>query len=589
MIDVSNAYKLMMQGHKLTNRIEVTILSGEDVYNLIDDDIVKGSLQINWRASNNGSFSLGTCYASSMSFSSFISVVPEVEGQYITISMTLYYKIGESEQAVPLGIFRCDSPKVYSYSTSYECYDVMYAFDKKITSRFTGTAYNLLTFICSECGVELANTASDISGMINSAQTLTIDPERVLTYRDALSYISMLLGGYCIIDRQGKLSVRTFHKTSDMSLPRHRRETTSFSGYKTVFCGVKCRFLAEQNFYPYEITAEGADGILLDLGDIPIVSASDSTKWTILQNIYDHITDYEYYPCEIDMVGDPSIEAGDMITTPDRNGYAKNILLTSVTFTWRGTSQIVSEGTDPKLEAVSTAEKKNQAQQDAIAKASQVVTATYINGMEYTLDTEYQEISSLRFSTVKDLTAIFGAEIPVYSSGDGYVEIAYVDAGEIGDVVKARVQTGYNLITLVNHLPYDSNRVVLLQLKAKAEALSSGGTVPTVTISQDTIRSYIFAQGIEADQWDGIITISETIEYVEATMALYGLTESVSVAIQTPVAPSFSEVIGALTSEMQSYSLSDTISITLEIGEEYLRCGAGHRAGNGRMFAPLII
>ena len=590
MIDVSNDYIQMMRGRRLKNRIEITIINGEDSYNLTEDDVIKGSLSINWRSSNNRNFNLGTCYASSMSFSSTISVIPEVEGQTITILMDAFYKVGNSEQKIQLGVFRCDTPKVQSTVTTYDCNDAMLAFDVKVESRFSGTPYNVISFICNKCGVTLANTAQQIGHMINSSQTVVIDPERVVNYRDALAYVSAILGAYCIIDRSGKLSVRQFHSSPDMDLPRHRRTSTTFAGYKTIVNSVKCRFLAEQNFYPYEVTDDTRDGITVDLGDIPIIDDTERVKNQILQNILTLLETYEYYPCEIDMVSDPSIEAGDMITTKDRYGYDRNIILTSVTFAWRSESNILSEGGNPKDKSVSSAEKKSKAEQDAIAKASQIVTATYVNANQITLnDDARQEITSIRFVTNKDLTAIFGAEIPVYSDGDGYVEIAYLNSSMEGDVVKARVHEGYNLITLVNHLHYDSDKIVLLQLMAQTEAIGSG-SAPEVTIDQDMIRSYIFAQGLEVEApWDGIIIISEEVSYVMAQMALYGLTEGVEVSAQDPAESILSEMVSALQTQMQMETISDTMTLTLEYGDQVLRMGMGHRAGMGRMFAPIVI
>lgn len=589
-IPVSQAYKNMMKGRSIINRIEMTITSGSQTYNLTDDDIVKGSLSINWRSSNNRDFSLGTCYSSSMSFSAFVAVFPELEGQYITIEATVFYRTGATEQAIPLGKFRCDSPTSFSMTTSYECYDDMLFFDRKIENRFSGTPYNVLSFICRKCGVEFGNTAQEIGAMINSSQNLVIDPDRVLTYRDALSYISMLLGGYCIINRYGKLVVRQMHQTPDMELVRHRRCTTSFGGYKTVFCGVRCRFLANQNFYPYTAIDPDEEGLILDLGDIPIVQDTDTVKNEILGHIFDQVTGYEYYPCEIDMVTDPSIEAGDMITTKDRYGYDRNAILTSVTCNWRSTSNIMSEGGNPKMQAVSTQEKRAMASQEADKKENTVVTATYVNADQITVGgSDQTDISSLRFVTNKDLTAIFGAEIPVYSSGDGYVEITYANSGIEGDIVKARVHTGYNLITLVNHIYYEANKVVLLQLKAQTEGIGSG-TAPTLAIDQDTIRTYIFAQGLEVEApWDGIISIQESIEYVDTLLSVYGITDGISIDIQVPIQSGLSAVLDEIAPSLNTYGISDIVSIELTYGDQILRMGMGHRAGMGRMFAPIVI
>lgn len=589
-INVTEAYRTMMRGRAILNRISISITSGNDTYNLTDDDIVQGSVSINWRASNNRDFSLGTCYSSSMSFTSFVSVLPEIEGQYVTISATAFYRVGAEEQEIPLGVFRCDSPKVFTKTTSYECYDDMISFDRPIENRFSGIPYNVLVFICNKCGVPFGNTAGEISQMLNSTQTIVIDPDRVLTYRDALSYVSILLGGYCIIDRYGRLTVRQFHTEPDMDLVKHRRQTTTFEGYKTVFCGVKCRFLANQNFYPYSSIDPDKEGLILDLGDIPIVQDTDEVKHDLLDNIFALINDYEYYPCEIDMVTDPSIEAGDMIRTKDRYGYDRDIILTSVTMNWRAISNILSEGGDPKMKAVSTAQKKAMANQENAQKVNTIVTATYVNADEITVDdSERTDISSLRFVTNKDLTAIFGAEIPVYSDGDGYVTITYTDAGIDGDSVTARVHEGYNLITLVNHLYYDADRVVLLQLEAQTSGIGAG-SAPSLTIARDTIRTYIFAQGLEVEApWDGIISISERIDYVETMLSVYGLTEGIDVQIKYPMEHGLSEVVQSIVANSQTYSLSDIITLDMSYGDNILRMGQGHRAGAGRMFAPLTI
>ena len=588
MIDTSSAYKQMMLGRKVHSRMTAKITSGNSVYNLSSDDIVRNSLSINWRSSNNRSFSLGTCYVTSLSFSSFVSVEPRLDGEYIIIEPTVYYQVDlTTEVAFPLGKFRCDEPKVMTKITSYECYDSMIAFDKKVETRFSGTPFNVLTYICRKCDMDFALTAQQVAHMPNSSQTVIIDPARVVSYRDAISYVSMILGGYCIIDREGKLTVRNFHSEPDLELVRMRRESTSFGGYKTCFCGVKCRFLANQNFYPYEEIDELAEGIIVDLGDIPIIEADENTKHAILQNIYNLISDIEYYPCDIDMVGDPSIEAGDMIRTKDKYGYDRNILLTSVTYQWRQTANILSEGANPKMENVTTAQKKQQASQDEIAKANTVITATYANanGIEVD-DTDEVEVTNLRFTTNRDLTAIFGAEIPCYSDGDGYVTITYVNNGIDADSVVARVHEGYNLITLVNHLYYDGSMVVLLQLMAETSGIGSD-SAPTVTIDQDKIRSYIFAQGIEVEApWDGIIQISEDIGYGATTMALYGITDGCSVVTVVPEAPTLADVVAAVTAGVQTYGISDTMSLDVEYGDWVLKMGMGHLMGMGRMLAP---
>ena len=589
MLNTSQAYKDMMTKPVLESRMEIVVTNGSQSMTLVNKDILRQSVSKNSRATNNDTFSLGTCYASSFNFSAFKDMDTEVEGNYITITPTVYYKLpGNQEERIDLGVFRCDNPVNYAKTTAYECYDLMLAMDKRIESRFSGTPFNVLAFMCEKCGVVLGNTSQQISMMANASQTLVIDPNSIRNYRDALSYVSIILGGFAVFKSDGKLYVQQFHSTSDFTLIKKRRTSSSFAGYKTMFRGVKCRFLAEQNYYPYEYVDEEKDeGIIVDLGDIPIIEGTVSQKQAVLENIYDEIADLEYYPCSITMVGDPSLEVGDMISTPDREGYLKNILLTSVTWVWRQESSIVSEGSDPKADSVNTQTKKTNSKIESSSAQNAVITATYVNADQITIDNSDQEtITMLRFVTNKSLTAIFGAEIPLYSDGEGYVDIEYSDSGVIGDTVRARVHQGYNLITLVNHLYYDANKIVNLFLKAQTSAIGSN-PAPEIIIQSDSIRSYIFAQGIEIEvPWDGIIIIEENVQVVETVMQLQGLTEQVSVTTSPNIENQFSAVINELDTLVQTQSISATIQVNLTYGEHILKCGHYNRCGNGRQFAP---
>ena len=590
MLDTSNQYKTMIAGREIHDRIVVTISNGSETLTLRNKDIVKGSLSVNWRGSNNSNLSLGACYSSEMSFTAIQSMENQIIGEVLTVTATLYYDLGNNtEEAIPLGTFYCDKPVVYSKTTAYTCYDAMQFFDIRIDTRSSATPYNMLAYICSKCGMVLGNSQLEIANMANGTQLVVVDPQYISTYRDALACISAILGGYCQIGRDNKLYIRRFHKTSDANLARKRRESTAFSGYKTCFAGVKASFLADQKYYGYEYIDEEAQGLVIDLGDIPIIEDTPEKKHLILQNVYTNsLAGLEYYPCEISMPGDASFEPGDMINTPDRYGDMRSILLTSVTFVWRASSSIVSEGSDPKLDKVTTAEKRNIQRAKQTENVSEVVTATYANAANISVSSSDTLVTSLRFTTNKNLTAIFGAELPLYSTGDGLLTITYENNGIEGDTVTARLHEGYNLVTLVNHLHYEESLVILLTLQAKTQGIN-GGTAPTVTFSRDTIRSYIFAQGISVEEgWDGIITIAEDVSYVTTVMAMYGLTESVSVTTYLPVVSTLTEVVSFVVGSVQQISINDTMSLTLEYGDQILRMGMGHRAGAGRMLAPLI-
>ena len=70
MITTSQEYKDMMEKRLIESRIEITIESSQETVVLGSEDVIRGTVSLNWRASNNKDLTLGTCYSSSLSFSS---------------------------------------------------------------------------------------------------------------------------------------------------------------------------------------------------------------------------------------------------------------------------------------------------------------------------------------------------------------------------------------------------------------------------------------------------------------------------------------------------------------------------------------
>jgi hypothetical protein len=117
-------------------------------------------------------------------------------------------------------------------------------------------------------------------------------------------------------------------------------------------------------------------------------------------------------------------------------------------------------------------------------------------------------------------------------------------------------------------------------LKADTAAIGTGAA-PTITIERDSIRSYIFAQGIETEApWDGIIIISENIQAIRARMETMGLTESIEVTKYTDAEGRFSELIAGITAGMSPEQLAESIQIGVFYIDDVNYMGEDFRAGD---------
>ena len=571
----------MLNNRKIVSRMEIELDDMFRQVTLTDKDIVKDSFTSNRRSINNQDFNFGATYSASLSFSSFVFMREGIMGEHLYIRPKVFYEVDGEELEIPLGEFLCSNPTQFVKTTSYSCYDSMVKLDKPVQTRVVASPYQLLLYICNTCEVFFGNTPEEILAMPNGALSYTIDPEQVDTYRTAVSLIAKMLGGFAQFGRDGRLRICQFHLTPDVTIPRSVRTQSSMAGYRTQFSGVQCRFLAQQNFYPYKYVDSTRSGIIVDLGDIPIVEDTEAVKNSILQTLYEQILLHlEYYPCTLDVVGDPTIDVGDMIQSADRQGYMRNMLMTSVTYNWHRASQLVSEGSDPYLTNVSSSDKRAQQREEQSDSKNAVTIATYVNAMPLSVGgTHTTEITNLKFITNKDLVAIFGAEIPIYSDGDGYIEITYNNSNVAGDTVTARLHEGWNLVTLANHLFYYENSVVNLTLDAITGGID-GGSAPSVTIDQDTIRSYIFAQGISTEvAWDGIIVLSEQVAAYTPSVTFASMTDAVSVIMHQDATAVISAVVEAFESRMQTETLTDECIITFSYLDSANFCGEDYRAG----------
>lgn len=569
MYSTTDSYKEAVNNPVLRNRVDgkITLKDGM-VLEIKNHEIIPGSLSINNRCIHSSSFCFGSVYVGEMN----ISIMKEIDRYSLygaKVELSYYLTLQDAtEEKIPLGVFFVDSPKRTKRIIALKCYDKMTDFDIDVTEETVGMPYQLLTFICEYCGVELANTEIEIAAMCNGTQLYSIYADRVGTYRDAISYIASVLAGYATINREGKLQIRSFSTESCMDISVRRRTVSTIADYETFFSGVKARFVSQQNFYPYtEIDETIEGGLLLDMGDIPIVQGVEEFKHEILQNIFTVLKSIRYTPSEFSMTSDPSIDLGDMLTLKDVNATNDSILtlVTSCTWSYHSTQKIKSDGGNTKLQGVSSSEDKQLSDMELRVESKKIVVHTFTNSSKIEVgDLKEEKLIVINYATVEDTKPIFMATIPLEMSLDGYVEFyIYVDGilDENG-ILTEYLNKGKHFVTFTRYFvdKADKRHTVTVTAKtvyvesdsrvskanvatifnyiaaaqADREKQSSTGedtdsgtttldpieyevvpvdiTPPRAAIAKNDIKAVLYAQGLAGTQkWDGTINCNETI------------------------------------------------------------------------------
>lgn len=570
------------------------------VINIANDVIDQGSCYITNQCVNGDAFSLGSVFSAEAG----ITLKTEIDRYSLyDASIKLYFNIllsNNEYERIPLGVFYVNDPKRVGKHISIKAYDKMIYLEEDLYESLTGTPYDLLYYIANKFNFKLAQSESEIRALTNGNKLLSVDVERVDTYRTLLSFIGLATCTFACFDRNGQLKLVSYANIESKTIVAKQRTTSSFSDFETYYTSVKASFLVDGAYTPYLKAQEGSTGLLYDLGSVPIIQGLPSENQAALDAIFASLTPIKYTPCDITFNGDPSVDLGDKIINIDREGHQFTSLVTFYKWTYRGRHQIKSAGANPKLTANKDKSAKEIETLQAQVANKTVPVYTFTNVSKHEIEQELEIIATLRFSSSSVTSAIFMATVNFSLDVDGVVEFGlYMDGVFLdGSKVVQYCNKGPNSVTMVNYLACDKGARYILTLQAKTyfeesdlrtqaakiatnekanqaivtsyeslvATLKSASSVPIttlpatitydtvlpsyeqpmMTINKDSIKAIVFAQGLDAKQaWDGTITVvDESVRLDIASvkpLSLLKSSDTLSVIPQVPVGGTFVE------------------------------------------------
>jgi hypothetical protein len=570
MFNVSNSYREVTNKGFFKGRVAgtMTLENGKTV-TIDDSNIINGSLSIDNKCVNNSEFCLGAVYVGQMSVTLYHPTIDRYSLYNAQVQLSYFLTLDDgTEEEVPLGVFFVDKPSRSRKLIQLKCYDAMTKFDTSVEEDSWGLPYALLTLACEKVGVELANTEEQILAMCNGDKDFSLNSARINTYRDLLSYLSTMLGGFATINRLGQLEIRQFHTTPDLSISARQRTSSTVNDYETFFKSVRARFVAESNFYPYVETDEDmTTGLELDLGDIPIVQGMEEFKHEVLQNVLTVIKGIRYVPSSFNMISDPTIDLGDGLTLENANNTSESVfvIVTGMKWSHHKEQSVTSDGTDALLPNVSDSSKKQLDSMEAQIQAKSLVVKTFTNANDVKIKGSDETIIRMSWSAFESTTAIFFATVPVEMYADGYIVLTYMRSlDKVGQLTKY-LPRGKHFLTFTNYVSSEADEQVTFIVQGRTEYFESDTrkqnakiislkdyiekqtyveqpvdtSVPEAFIGAGEVKAIVFAQGLNATEaWDGTLEFSETVNIIpfmtDSFNVLDNIKESVTTGNLTP-------------------------------------------------------
>lgn len=535
----------------------ILIIDGTE-YPLNDSNIAKDSLYITNQIVNDNKLCFGAVYAGEFG----VVINSDIDryslyGARVVLTYSLEIDAEGTLETVPLGEFFVDTAQRIGTTIKLTAVDAMSNFDKALGEDVNGSLYELLSYICDKCGVELAQTEDDIADLHANATAMsyTLRQEQIGNYRDALSYLSMIVCSNAIIDRNGKLRlVQYATEACDYNDRDSRITNCKFSDYTTQYACITARFFAEENFAPYSVKDDDINGLILDLGDVPIVGGTSAEKYNLLNAMLDTLKQIVYVPATLYISSNPAYDLGDMIECRNVNNSTDSIntYIMHYSFEYRNKETINSYGENPLLQNIKDQNQKLTASFENQLAQRNLVIVNFTNASDYKIRQTEKEIIMLSYVFQQDCRPIILCTVPFSIDVDGYVEFklynglieledatytGYYEAGEhfasfmyLDNCARGQRQK----IRVLARCYADINSVTRTQ-EARIQTLENGwrmivagetdldvtpvqpdATEPTVTITIGAIKAlaYTNAGGAGIVEWDGVIECMDEFENI---------------------------------------------------------------------------
>lgn len=410
MYSVSEAYIEQMMKRGTRRRLSGTIGS----VSFSGDDIVAGSFSVSARATEESDTKIGGVYLGELEMTfvpSFLSKVARTAYKDSVVSVSIGLLVTEEGEEpdwvdVPIGVYTLQAPKISKQGISVSGYDNMQKLDKNFNiDQTSGKPYNFLSYMATQCGVELGQTQEEIEALPNGTELLGLYEENdIETYRDFLYWIAQTCGCFACADRTGKIVLRKFGTPNDVEFDEeHRDADVVFSGYTTKWTGISVVNVETQETMYYGLEVD--DGLTMNLGANPLLQLGTLEAVTRRRRaVLNAVAQIQYTPFYVNSARDPIYDLGDEINftggiSGNSTGCVMALGFTLTNYNFEG------YGDDPALANARSKTDKNIAGIMQSTTENEVTYYNFTNLEALTFGSEQEvEIANLSFTSAQQTT-----------------------------------------------------------------------------------------------------------------------------------------------------------------------------------------
>lgn len=563
----SNAFQLANQKAIQKQRIRGTI----DTIAFSAANVLAGSMTITNQISDQSDAKIGSVYIGKLTctFLKNTQINPRTwRNRKITVEFGLctsenpdvyeYFKLGE---------YYVSEAQQSADGVTITAYDAMSFFDQRLPDSYlaSGTIYSITNNICNICGVELGMNETQMEALPNGTETLGLyTPNDCTTYRDLIYWISVTVGGWATINRDGKLIFGTYlrQNTSVDTIDEYDRVLgASFSDFVTDFGSAAF----DNPDGSQEIIGSTGIGVQYQVGFNPLLQfGTPETKTRLRGKVYNSIRNIVFMPYKIERISAPVYDLGDIVSLI--GGIASDIehiaVVHSMTWTAGKGLTIQGFGADPRLNTVLSAKSSSSSSQNKSVKASEMVMKRFENLSAITVGSEPVQVVKIDFTANRETEVEIWHEIQM---------LTHLDAGSSSMTIEAVYYMDQVEMTRHPIETYSDSAYHLLDLHYDRHILDGGthtwevfleASGGTASMRINDILAVLKGQGLEkADGWSGIIILDDIFDRNAMEIHVRDYTDSVQVTIHDNLTAPVSDTYQRTKMECNSRSYTEEYNI----------------------------
>ena len=560
------------------------------------EGVKEGTVSITWDSTDGSSdITFGVCVCSELDLTIFTSLDRySLEGAEITVSYRVWDKKPEYEDGelvnnaiysdCSLGTFTAYAVTKDTYSSFAHilAYDDIKSLDKPCGSQvFSGTPHTILTQVCNKTGLGFTMTDQQLVDMFpNTTAVLQFDSTTgANTYRDIIRYIGQLLGACGRINRTtGDFELFKYATSTTYTVARTARKQHNPSDYKCKYKGVQ--LTSVKGTYK-SINNAIQDAMVMYIDDAPAwdYGLTDDLRARAVA-LGDYVRLLDYTPCDATLFSNPMYDCGDnlALAIDDTPSHNVDILVTSVTWNFRGSTELKSVGTNLQDTGV---QKETARQLTRNTDSNKLVSYDVTNTEAIELgDNETITLCDVSFTSAQSTHAMWLANILLESEADDdFTDVKityYYDNEEITFYPQEHYTDGNHDFSLF--FPISSIAEASVH-RWRVDITSLGGTI---TIPQYDFRGTLFGQNLveQGARWDGLLTLEDFLEGIVPLVIFDNLNDaSIVVSLHSETQVALVDSMLAMTVNAELQTTTESCTIIFSYREDVCYCGEGYYAG----------